>query len=135
VSGVGRWLVVSDPLERANAVVVMGGHVPFRAMEAAEIYRVGWALEVWLSRQSSPAAEAALARLGLDLSVGDNAINRAVLERLGVPAGAIRVLSPGVRNTTEELVAREMARVAAERVSSSGSRPSRSPRTWGRFRS
>ena len=135
VSQVGQWLIVSDPLEHANAVAVMGGHVPFRAMEAAEIYRGGWAREVWLSRQSSPAEEAAFARLGLDASLGDNAINRAVLERLGVPAEAIRVLSPGVRNTTEELqlVAREMARVGAERVILVTSKPhSRRVRaTWG----
>lgn len=118
VAGIGQWLVVADPLERANAVVVLSGHVPFRAMEAATIYRAGWAPEVWLSRPSSPAEEAALARLGLDISLGDNFANRAVLERLGVPAGAIRVLSPGARNTTEELhlVAREMARAGADRV-------------------
>lgn len=109
---------MADPLERSSAVVVLGGHVPFRAIEAATLYGAGWAPEVWLSRPSSPAEEAALARLGLDISLGDNVANRAVLERLGVPALAIRVLSPGVRNTTEELrlVAREMARVGAGRV-------------------
>ena len=45
-------------------------------------------------------------------------VNRAVLERLGVPSGAIRMLSPGVQNTVDELrlVAREMARGGADRV-------------------
>ena len=53
-SGIGRWLVVEDPLERANAIVVLGGHVPFRAMEAAAIYGAGWAPEVWLSQAVEP---------------------------------------------------------------------------------
>jgi uncharacterized SAM-binding protein YcdF (DUF218 family) len=118
ISRVGQWLVVEDPLERATAIVVLGGHVPFRAMEAAAIYGEKWAPEVWLARPASGPEQAVLDRLGLDIEVGDNSMNRAVLERLGVPPGAIRVLSPGVQNTSEEmrLVAREMARVAGDRV-------------------
>ena len=37
VGTVARWLVVSDPLERADVIVVPGGEAPFRAMEPAEI--------------------------------------------------------------------------------------------------
>ncbi len=40
---VGRWLVDPDPVERARAIVVLSGRSPFRAMEAAAIYRQGWA--------------------------------------------------------------------------------------------
>src|SRR5882724_2167381 len=58
VSGLGRWLVVADPLERAAAVVVLSGGVPFRAVEAAAIYRDGWVREVWITRASNPAEEA-----------------------------------------------------------------------------
>ena len=50
---VGSWLVVEDPLARAAAIVVMGGHVPFRAMEAAALYNASWAPEVWLTRAAS----------------------------------------------------------------------------------
>ena len=46
----GTWLVVNDPVEPARAVVVLGGHVPFRAMEAARGYRERWAPEVWVTR-------------------------------------------------------------------------------------
>ena len=45
----GPLLVVEDPLQKARAVVVFGGGIPFRAMEAAKLYREGWAPEVWLS--------------------------------------------------------------------------------------
>ena len=35
----GAWLVVEDPLQPARAIVVLGGKVPFRAMEAAKLYK------------------------------------------------------------------------------------------------
>src|SRR3954447_5967251 len=62
----GGWLVVADPLQSAQAVVVFGGHVPFRAMEAASIYRDGWAREVWVTRGAIHVEDEALARLGID---------------------------------------------------------------------
>jgi uncharacterized SAM-binding protein YcdF (DUF218 family) len=117
-SRVGRWLVVEDPLDRATAIVVLGGHVPFRAMEAAELYGAKWAPEVWLTRQAGGAEEAAMAKLGLDSEPGDTRINRVVLRRLGVPVNATRTLIPGVRNTADELrlVGREMAASGASQV-------------------
>ncbi len=35
----GACQVVEDPLQPARAVVVLGGKVPFRAMEAAKLYK------------------------------------------------------------------------------------------------
>ena len=118
VSGLGRWLVVADPLERANAAVVLNGGLPFRAIEAAAIYRGGWVREVWVTRASNPAEEAVLARLRLDVDFRDEASSRLILERLGVLPGDIRTLAPGARNTAEELqiVARELTRTAADRI-------------------
>jgi uncharacterized SAM-binding protein YcdF (DUF218 family) len=115
--GVGGWLMVADPLEPASAIVVLSGHVPFRAMEAAALYRQQWAPEVWLTHPVQPSEEAALRRLGIDKS-GEEAINREILNRLGVPSHAIRVLESGVVNTAEEvrLIASELERVGAGRV-------------------
>jgi len=110
IRGVGHWLVVTDPLVHAQAVVVLSGHVPFRAMEAASIYRQGWAPEVWLTKTIRPAEEGALAQLGIGVVRGET-YNREVLERLGVPPDAIR-------NTEEEvqLIAHELKRAGGERV-------------------
>ena len=109
-SGLGHWLVVADPLEPARAVVVLSGRVPFRAMEAASIYRGGWAPEVWLTTEARTPEELALGRLGVGVIRGET-YNREVLERSGVPARAIRLLDGSVWNTTDEvrLVARELA--------------------------
>ena len=117
IRGVGHWLVVTDPLVHAQAVVVLSGHVPFRAMEAASIYRQGWAPEVWLTKTIRPAEEGALAQLGIGVVRGET-YNREVLERLGVPPDAIRLLNEGVRNTAEEvqLVFRELKQVGGNRV-------------------
>ena len=117
IRGVGRWLVVADPLEHAQAIVVLSGSIPFRAMEAASIYRQGWASEVWLTKEIRRAQEEALAQLGISYVRGE-VYNREVLERLGVPSAAIRVLNKGVRNTAEEvqLISRELKQAGANRV-------------------
>jgi uncharacterized SAM-binding protein YcdF (DUF218 family) len=116
-SGLGQWLVVADPLEPARAIVVLDGRVPFRAMEAASLYREGLAPEVWVTKGVRTADELALDRLGVPIVRGD-AYNRMVLERLGVKREAIRLLGEGVWNTVDEvrLVAGELAREGGDRV-------------------
>ena len=99
---VGRWLVAPDALQHARAIVVLSGRIPFRAMEAAEIYRQGWAPEVWLFQDEPEEADEAFARPGTrDLS--DQEYNQHVLERLGVPKAAIRVLEPPNTNAVSEV--------------------------------
>src|SRR2546421_12450807 len=53
--GVGRWLVAEDPLGKASAIVVLSGAMPMRALEAATLYRDGYAPEVWLTHSTDPA--------------------------------------------------------------------------------
>src|ERR1700687_3340247 len=48
--GVGRWLIVEDPLDKAQAIAVLSGRIPLRAKEAARLYKAGYAPQVWLSR-------------------------------------------------------------------------------------
>jgi uncharacterized SAM-binding protein YcdF (DUF218 family) len=113
----GQWLVVADPLEPARAIVVLSGRIPFRAMEAASIYQGGWAREVWLSKEARTAEDLALDRLGLLAGRGEG-FNRELLEHLGVPPGAIRLMGEDVQNTVDEvrLVAAELGRGGGEQV-------------------
>jgi uncharacterized SAM-binding protein YcdF (DUF218 family) len=115
VAALGRWLVVADLLERGDAIVVLNGQARTRAAEAAVIFRAGWAREVWLTRGADTAGEGSLGR---PLYLVDEEESRGVLEHLGVPPSAIRVVFPNVRNTMEELqvVARELARTGGDRV-------------------
>jgi len=114
---VGDWLVVQDPLQPASAIVVLGGQVPFRAMEAAAIYRQGWAHEVWLTQRVVHPEDIALKRLGIS-ALTEDTYSEQVLERLGVPAGAIRRLDERVQNTADEvrLIDNEMRRISGSRV-------------------
>ena len=116
-SRIGQWLMVADPLEPAKAIVVLSGRVPFRAMEAASIYREGLAEEVWLTKEVVRAEEQALGRLGVAV-VRDEVYNREALERLGVKPEAIRLLGDGVWNTVDEvrLIAGELGRNGGDRV-------------------
>jgi uncharacterized SAM-binding protein YcdF (DUF218 family) len=99
---VGSWLVVEDPLERAQATFVLGGDPPFRAIQAAAIYRAGWAPEVWLARDARLKRDRAFAKLGIEYP-GEREYNRAVLMRLGVPESAIVTLETEVRDTLDEV--------------------------------
>ena len=64
--GMGSFLIVEDPLEPAAAIVSLGGHVPFREMEAAKLYRDGWAPQVIVVRAAANAEAEALQALKIN---------------------------------------------------------------------
>ena len=106
---IGHWLVVEDTLARSDVLFVHGGHLPFRAIEAAKIFESGMAREVWLLPVAANAERRALEDLGIFQRPG-HYWQRQVLERLGVPSSSIRVLDQEVLNTRDEVeaVAREL---------------------------
>jgi uncharacterized SAM-binding protein YcdF (DUF218 family) len=113
----GTSLIVADAVQPAKAVVVFGGHVPFRAMEAAKVYKQGWTREIWLTQGGFHVEDMALARLGLERTP-DHHYSHQVLERLGVPDHAIRELPGRNVNTADEVrtVARELKAAGGDRV-------------------
>src|SRR5580698_2073370 len=100
--GIGRWLAVEGPLEKAQAIVVLSGRMPLRAIEAAKLYREGYAPKVWLTHSAEPGAT--LKAMGISF-VSEDAYNTQVLMHGGVPADAIRVLQPPIINTADEIAA------------------------------
>lgn len=98
----GSYFVVEKPLEPASAIVVLSGEVPFRAMEAAGLYRERWAPKVVLTRGMRREEDFALEALGLTPQ-GQDVLNRQILLRSGVPAAAIVILPRRVDNTLDEL--------------------------------
>jgi uncharacterized SAM-binding protein YcdF (DUF218 family) len=93
---------VEDPLEKAQAIAVLSGKIPVRAIEAAKLYRAGYAQEIWLTRTAEPGA--ALEAMGIPY-VGEDFYNLRVLLHEGVPPDAIRVLDPPITNTADEMKA------------------------------
>jgi uncharacterized SAM-binding protein YcdF (DUF218 family) len=98
---VGRWLVVEDPLDHAQAIAVLSGRMPVRALEAAKLYRQGYAKEIWLTHSTEPGK--GLESLGVPYA-GEEIYNTKILIHEGVPAAAIRVLAPPILNTADEIV-------------------------------
>lgn len=96
----GRWLFVEDPLEKAQAIAVLSGHMPLRAIEAAKLYRQGYAPAVWLTHSSEPGKT--LGAMGIPFA-GEDFYDRRILEHEGVPPEAIRVLDPPILNTADEI--------------------------------
>jgi len=106
----GRWLVVEDPLDHAQAIATLSGRMPLRALEAAKIYRAGYAPEVWLTHSTEPGKS--LQQMGLKY-LGEEDYDREILIHEGVPAAAIHVLEPPILNTADEIVAIKFALNAA----------------------
>lgn len=98
--GVGRWLVLEDPLVKAKAIVVLSGAMPLRAIEAGKLYREGYAPEVWLTHSTEPAGT--LQEMGISFA-GEDYYNKLVLIHEGVPTEAIHVLEPPIVNTADEI--------------------------------
>src|SRR5713226_1433509 len=98
--GVGRWLLVEDPLVKARAIVMLSGAMPLRAFEAAKLYREGYAPEIWLTHSKEPGET--LEEMGIPFS-GEDYYNTRVLIHEGVPAEAIQVLDPPIVNTADEI--------------------------------
>ena len=113
--GIGRWLTVEDPLEKAQAIVVLSGRMPIRAMEAARLYRAGYGPEIWLTRTVEPAASLQAIHIAY---IGEDFYNTRVLMHEGVPENAIRILELPVINTADEvrLISAELGRRGDSRV-------------------
>jgi uncharacterized SAM-binding protein YcdF (DUF218 family) len=97
---VGRWLVVEDPLEKATAIAVLSGRMPARAVEAARVYKQGYATRVWLTHTAEPGAS--MEKLSIPFA-GEEFYNKQVLMHEGVPESAIQVLEPPILNTADEM--------------------------------
>ena len=98
--GIGQWLVVQDPLVHADAIVILSGHLPDRALEAARLYGAGYAPQVWISRPTSPAEELKTMKI---FYVGEDFYNEKILLAKGVPVDAIRILEQPSANTEMEV--------------------------------
>ena len=109
---VGRWLIVSDPLAPADAIVVVAGGTPAREREAAELFKRGLAPRVIVSRPVMTGGHVALMRFGIRTHTFQEE-SRLALERLGVPTAAIVSLSELVPITETELRIVQQAAAAA----------------------
>ena len=97
---VGSWLVVEDPLVHADAIVILSGRLPERAIEAARVYKGGYADQVWISPPVSPVDDLKAMKISY---LGEDFYNEKVLIVKGVPPDAIRILERPDANTEAEV--------------------------------
>jgi uncharacterized SAM-binding protein YcdF (DUF218 family) len=97
----GRFFSAGDPLQRADAVVVLAGSRLDRWLEAVDLFKEGWAPKIVLSPGPVSTLEVKLRDQGLKLPREGDIARDAVIS-LGVPADAVTVMPDGVDNTAAE---------------------------------
>ncbi|MGH9459168.1 MAG: YdcF family protein [Thermoanaerobaculia bacterium] len=109
---VARFLIVQDPLRKADAILVLGSQRMTRTVEAGALHRDGWARTIILTPNDSPELERIFAELGLNIPrFSDLQID--ALVQMGVPPGDIRMLEGNPASTLDE--AELMADLARKR--------------------
>jgi uncharacterized SAM-binding protein YcdF (DUF218 family) len=99
LSRLGTFLVVQDPLEKADVIFVLGGTRFERPLEAVDLYNEGWAPRIMLFRQVRDFGEIELLKRGFDFML-ESDVQADALRRMGVPPDAVIIL--GERDNTKE---------------------------------
>jgi uncharacterized SAM-binding protein YcdF (DUF218 family) len=96
----GSWLVVQDPLAKSDAIIVLGGTMYERQLEAVDLYHESWAPRIYLFRELVDWGELALIERAVPYTkIVDVQIEAMV--RLGIPRDAIEILDRAA-STAEE---------------------------------
>lgn len=111
----GRLLVAEDPLQAADAIVVLAGSRADRWLEAVDVRAAGFATSIVLSRGARESGEDALAARGIRLPDTAELARGAMIE-LGVPAGDITFLPDEPDSTAgEAAIVRRLAEASGWR--------------------
>jgi uncharacterized SAM-binding protein YcdF (DUF218 family) len=97
--GAANLWIVSDPISRADAIVVLGGGLETRPFVAAQMWRRGLADKILISQ--SPEERA----VSIGVMPSHSELNRQILLKLDVPADAIETFGTANKNTRDEVVA------------------------------
>jgi len=108
--GVAELWVVSDPLDHADAIVVLGGRMDVRPFAAVDLYKRGFAPRILISNVAIDPLAA------MQLWPGQTEVTRQILIKFGVPPDAVVKFGDEVSSTYEE------ARAVLDWAKSSGAR-------------
>ena len=99
LGGVADLWIINEKLEKADAIVVLGGGLETRPAEAARLYQKGLATRILVLNVRSNATD----ELGITIPETELAIF--LLLKKEVPESAITVIGHGVSNTHDECIA------------------------------
>lgn len=94
--GAAQWWIVSDAPEKADAIVILGGGLDSRPVEAARLYHAGYAPRILVMRPEPTRVNE------LGLLIDYCSLTCTLLEMDGVPAEAIVTLPETVTSTFDE---------------------------------
>lgn len=104
----GGWLVVEDPLQKADALIVLGGTTYERPLEAVDLFKEGWAPRIYLLREIIDWGERELIARGvsyprpIDMQID-------LLRRLGIEEAAVHVLDQANSTAEEATLVHDLA--------------------------
>lgn len=107
----GTFFWRSDPLVHADAIHVLAGSRMDRQLEAALLYKEGYAPLIILTREDLDDAEKHLATLGVRVESGAEVTQR-YLTQLGIPASAFLIPPKVHDNTAQEAASLRQLAVA-----------------------
>lgn len=87
----GSFLVVADPIEKSDGIIVLGGTMYERQLEAVDLYQAGMAPRIYLFREIADYGERELIARGVPF-VRTVDVQVDAMVRLGVPRDAITIL-------------------------------------------
>ncbi len=98
----GKWLIKKDQLMYADAIVVLIGSVPDRALETADLYNQGFTRKIMMVKSNAPLFKQ-LEQRGVSLETNTEQTFSAITG-LGVPKDSILILAGDASDTGDEAV-------------------------------
>jgi uncharacterized SAM-binding protein YcdF (DUF218 family) len=96
LTGLARAWVVDEPLEKSDAIVILGGHPGLRAVEAARLYHLGLAPRIlYMDVRRDPGSESGVIP-------SEPEVTRRLLLGDGVPESDLSAIGHSVSNTYDE---------------------------------
>jgi len=102
ILGAGRLVTSEDPLQHADAIYVLGGSWVQRSLEAADLYKEGYAPHIVISRGLTEDGEFELARRGIHVTGPAELGRNIMVDALKIPQRAVDLLPDEVDNTAQE---------------------------------
>jgi uncharacterized SAM-binding protein YcdF (DUF218 family) len=102
LSRLGSFLVVEDPLQKSDAIIVLGGTMYERQLEAVDLYNAGLAPRIFLFREIADYGERELIARGIPI-VRPVDVQIDAMTKIGVPREVIGILDEANSTADEAL--------------------------------
>lgn len=105
---VASFLIVEDPLQPSDLLIVLAGDWWERAREGVDIYKKGYAKEILIMKEIKPHGYKELQNLGIVLN-RTHEVNKRLMIALGVPEEVIKIPEREANSTYKEaLISKEI---------------------------